>query len=142
MALTRFKSRETGLDGPVSGAIFVESIQFAGLLTNTTYAHSWAPPAGLAIKLVDIDVQAVGITSDPALTIGTAKAGTQLVAAVNLTTNLGSLTLKDTVVDSDDVLDVRIVTDAGDAVDGVSVTITGYLSAPPDSLAVRHSGHF
>jgi len=140
MALTRFKDARAGKDGPVSGAIIYVPIQFSNCVTNTVYAQAWSPPAGMKVEIVDIDVQALGITSDPSLTIGTAKAGAQIVAAVNLTTNLGSLTLVSTEVDSDDVLDVRITNDTGDIVESASVNMTVYVSGPPTSLAQSDRG--
>jgi hypothetical protein len=144
MGITRFKDRVTGKDGPVSGAIIVIPVSFAAMLTNVSQYWSWSPPAGMKIELISIDVRSGAVTSDPALTVGITKAGTQLVAAVNVTTNLGVLTLKATEVTSGDILDVRIVTDTGDAVaDGASATITAYVSAPPTASLTRgDQGHF
>lgn len=140
MALTRFKDRGSAKDGPVSGAIVCLPVQFSNLATNTTYGHAIDLPAGMAFEIVDINVQALGITSDPSLTVGTAKAGTEIVAAVNVTTNLGSLTLKSTSVSAGGVLSVGIVTDTGDAADSVSVNVFGYVSAPPTALAQSDRG--
>jgi hypothetical protein len=138
MALTRFKDARSGKDGPVSGAIIVIPIAFAAMLTNVSQYWSWAPPAGMKVELVSINVQSGAITGDPKITIGTAKAGTEVVASVTVATGLGVLTLKSTEIDSDDVLDVRIVTDTGDVVaDSASVTITAYVSAPPTSVEIR-----
>ena len=143
MALTRFKDARADKDGPVSGAIIVIPLAFAAMLTNLTQSFSYAPPAGMQLDIVSINVQSGAVTSDPALTIGTAKAGAEIVAAVNLTTNLGNLTLVSSVIPAGSVLDVRIVTDTGDSfVDGASVTITGYVSKPPTSLLIRgDQGH-
>lgn len=143
MGLTRFKDARANKDGPVSGAIVIIPIAFGAMLTNVTEAYSWSPPTGMSIEIVAINVQAQAVTSDPALTIGTAKAGAEIVAAVNVTTNLGDLTLVSTAVTSGDVLDVRIVTDTGDALPGgAAVTIVAYVSAPPTSLLIRgDQGH-
>lgn len=143
MGLTRFKDARADKDGPVSGAIIVIPIAFAAMLTNVSQYWSWSPPAGMKVELVSIDVRSGAVTSDPEITIGTTKAGTEVVAGVNVTTNLGVLTLKSTTVTSGDILDVRIVTDTGDAVaDGASVTLTAYVSAPPTSLLIRgDQGH-
>jgi len=140
--LTRYKNR-SGKDGPVSGAIIVVPISLGAMLTNTTAAYSWSPPAGTQVEIVSINVHAPAVTSDPALTIGTTKAATDIVAAVNVTTALGDLTLKATSITSGDVLDVRVVTDTGDALaGGVAVTLTAYVSAPPTSLTDRSQNHF
>lgn len=142
MALTRFKDARAGRDGPVSGAIIVIPVQFGDVANSETSQYSWSPPAGMAVEIVDINVQANAVTSDPALTIGTTKAGTQVVATVNITTNLGSLTLKTTAITASDVLDIRVVADSGDTAEGVGVTLVAYVSAPPTSLTVRGIDHF
>ena len=137
MALTRFYDPRTNRDGPVSGALIVMPIQFSVMATNVTAAHQFVLPAGMKLHITAASVYAVAVTSDPALTIGTSAAGTEIVAAVNITTNLGTLTIKTSAVTSGDRLDVRIVTDTGDALVGGSVTLFGYVSAPPDSEARR-----
>jgi hypothetical protein len=96
----------------------------------------------MQFEIVDINVQSVGIGSDPSLTVGTTKTGTQIVAAVNVTTNLGSLTLKSTSISAGGILDVAVVTDAGDSADSISVNVVGYVSAPPTSVTERGIGHF
>ncbi len=136
MALTRFYDRNTGRDGPVSGALQVIPVSYATVGTNT-YAWSWSPPAGMSFYIMDIYAACVAVTSDPSISVGTTKAGTEIVAAVNLTTNLGSLTLKTNAVTAGDILDVRITADSGDGAEGASITITGYVSAPPTSLLLR-----
>jgi hypothetical protein len=82
------------------------------------------------------------ITSDPSLTIGTSAAGTQIVAAVNLTTALGDLTIKTMSVTPGDTLDVRIVSDAGDKAVDAAITIIGYCSKPPSNIDLRGDEHF
>ena len=91
----------------------------------------------MSFYIVDIYVAAVAVTSDPSISVGTTLAGTEIVAAVNMTTNLGSLTLKTNAVTAGDTLDVRITSDSGDGAEGASITITGYVSAPPTSLLLR-----
>jgi hypothetical protein len=137
MALTRFKDARSGKDGPVSGAIIVIPAYFDDIANSETAHFSWSPPAGMKVEIVDIYVVANTVTSDPALTVGTALAGTQIVAATNVTKTLGSLTLKSNAVTAGDTLDVRIVADGTDAAEAVSATITAYVSAPPTSLEYR-----
>jgi hypothetical protein len=104
------------------------------LTTNTAFAWSWSPPAGMNFYIVDIYVAALGVASDPSLTVGLTKGATHVVSAVNVTTNLGALTLKTNLVTSGNILDVRVTNDANDSADSVSVTITGYVSAAPTSV--------
>lgn len=137
MGLSRFYSRESGRDGPVSGALQVISVGFDDIANNETVHRQIKLPAGMAFYIVDIQVYSGTVTSDPSITVGTAAAGTQIVAAVNAATALGALTLKSNAVTAGDRLDVRVVADAGDAAENLSVTISGYVSAPPDSELLR-----
>ena len=137
MALTRFKDARSGLDGPVSGALIVIPVQFTSVATNVSVAQTIDLPAGMNLELVAINVQALGITSDPSITVGTAKGGTQIVAATNITTNLGDLTLKATSLTAGGILDIKIITDTGDSLTSGSVTVFGYVSAPPTSVEYR-----
>lgn len=132
MALTRFYDRQSGRDGPVSGAFVIIPCQFTEVGTNT-YAHQTKLPAGMKLRLIAADCYAVAVTSDPSLTIGLTAAATDIVAAVNVTTALGALTLKAYDVTSGDRLDVRITADSDDGGEGISVTLYGYVSAPPTS---------
>ena len=143
MALSRFKDARADKDGPVSGAIIVIPVALAAMLTNTTDFWAYSPPAGMKLEIVSINVQSGAVTGDPKLTVGTAKAGAEIVASVTVATGLGDATLVSTAVTSGDVLDVRVVTDTGDVIaDGTSVTITAYVSAPPTSLLIRgDQGH-
>jgi hypothetical protein len=143
MGITRFKDARADKDGPVSGAIIVIPVVFDDIANSETAHWSWAPPAGMEITLVAINVQANAITNDPKITVGTAKAGTEVVASVTVATALGELTLKSSVVTSGDVLDVRVVADGDDVAESVSATITAYVSKPPTSLLTRgDQGHF
>jgi len=140
MGLTRFYDARAGKDGPVSGAIIVIPVSFDDVANSETVEWSWTPPAGMEVTIVAINVHANAVTSDPTVTVGTSKAGTQIVAAANITTNLGNLTLKGTtapVVTSANTLNVQVVADSGDAAEAVSVTVVAYVSAPPTSLLLR-----
>jgi hypothetical protein len=147
--VTRQKRRKgtVEFDGAFSGALQVIPIQFSNGATGITYSHAIDLPAGMKLRIVAIDVQALGISNDPALTVGSAKAGTQIVATVDLTTNLGSLTLKD-VTDSiyttaaGGIVEVQIINDADAAFASCSVNIYAYVSAPPTSLTARNINHY
>lgn len=139
MSLTRFYDRSSDKDGPVSGAIIVIPITFDDVANSETATWSWTPPAGMKVTIVAAHVRADAVTSDPALTIGKTIAGSQVSAPVNITTNLGNLTLKAAGLDvsSSDILSVQVVADSGDAAESVSVTLVAYVSAPPTSLMYR-----
>ena len=130
---TRFYDRQSGKDGPVSGGFVVIPVTYALCGTNT-YAWAWAPPAGMSLEIFEIQARCVGVTSDPSISVGLTAAGTEVVAAVNLTTALGALTLKTNSVTSGSRLDVRLTCDSGDGAEGVSITVTGYITSPPTSL--------
>lgn len=139
MSLTRFYDRSSDKDGPVSGAIIVIPITFDDVAASETVEWSWTPPAGMQVTIVAANVHANAVTSDPTVTIGSTKAGTQVAAATNITTNLGNLTLKAAGLDitSSETLNVQVVADSGDAAEAVSVTLVAYVSAPPTSLQYR-----
>ena len=133
---------------PSCGGIQVIPICFSNLATGTSYGHTVDLPAGMKMRIIDINVQAIGLTTVVTVQAGSAKAGTEIVAAVAVTTNLGSLTLKDT-NDDDEVeiaagglFEIRVITDAGALLDGLVANVTAYVSSPPTSMAVRNSSHY
>lgn len=142
----RVKGRDD--DVPVSGSIQVIPVCFSNLVTNTAYTHTIDLPAGMKMRIVDINVQAIGLTTVVTVQVGSTKAGTEIVAAAAVTTNLGSLTLK-SANDDDEVeiaagglISVTVTTDAGALLDGAVASITAYVSNPPTSQAVRNSTHY
>lgn len=150
MAGSKPINRVKGRDGdvPSSGGIQVIPICFSNLLTNTAYGHTVDLPAGMSMRIIDINVQAIGITTVITVQAGTTKAGTEIAAAAALTTNLGSLTLKGT-NDDDEVaiaagglFEIRVITDAGAILEGAIASVTAYVSSPPNSMAVRNSSHY
>ena len=94
-------------------------------------------PAGMGFEIVDINLLATSVTSTPVLTIGSAAAGAEIVAAVDVTTNLGSLTIVEGTVAASALIDVRIVAGAAEAAESVTVAIVGYVISPPDSIPSR-----
>ena len=139
MSLTDFYDRVTDKSGPVAGAIIVIPISFDDVANSETVEWSWTPPAGMKVTIVSAHVRASTFASDPSLTIGKTIGGSQVAAPVNVTTNLGNLTLKAAGLDvsSSDILNVRVVADSGDSAEDVSVTLVAYVSAPPTSLRYR-----
>jgi hypothetical protein len=134
MALTRFKDARKGEDGPVSGAILCIPVLFDDVANDETVSQRIEMPSGAAFEITDIKLSADSVTSDPSLTIGDTAAGTQIVAAVNIATNTGALTIKDGTIDAGGFIDVVLVADAGDAAESVSISIWGYLTKPPTSV--------
>lgn len=139
--VSRIKGRD-GTDASRSGAIHLITAQFDDVAASETVAFQTKLPAGMKLELIAADARATAVTSDPSLTIGTAAAGAEIVAAVNLTTDLGALTLVATSVTSGDLLDIRLVADAGDAAESVSITLYGFITAPADSQAIRSANHY
>jgi len=138
----RHKNR-TGKDSPVSGAIVVLPIQFDDVAVSETVAYQWVPPAGMNFEIVSIDARCLSVAGDPSISVGITAAGQEIVAAVDLTTGLGSLTMLSSTVTPSNTLDVRIVCDGtSDAAESVSITIVGYCSVPPDKVFLRNTGHF
>jgi hypothetical protein len=127
----------------VSGAIQMVNLSLAtAVLTNTTTIRQVHLPAGMGFEVTDIEVWCGTVTSDPQISVGTTAAGTQIVAAVNLTTGANILTIKDGLVAAGGVIDVRIVADTGDAIAAgaqppPSINIVGYVTLPPTSIPAR-----
>ncbi len=140
-SLTRFKGRD-GKDGPVSGALVCIPILFDDVANSETVSQRIGLPAGGEFQITDIIVTADAVTSDPSLTIGDTAAGAEVVAAVNVTTNLGALTIVDGAIGAGGFIDVVMVADSGDAAESVSISIWGHVSAPPTSVRVRQGDHY
>lgn len=135
--VTRFYDRGSGQDGPVSGALVVIPVHLVSGATSTTTHNRIKMPAGMGFEITDISVSSGTIASNPSLTIGTAAAGAEIVAAVNVTTDLGALTIVDGTVDAGGFIDVRVVNDSADEFDNLSITIVGHVTSPPTTVAWR-----
>jgi len=142
--LTRFKGRD-GNDGPVSGALVIIPVDFGTVATNVQVDKRIDLPVGMKFQVTDVQWSADAITSDPAITLGDTVAGTQIVAAVNLTTATAAgqaLTVKDGAIAAGGFIHAQLITDTGDAVTEGRLTIVGYVSGPPTSAVVRGTGHY
>ncbi len=137
--LTRFYDRISGQDGPVSGALQILPVSLSiAVVTNITTIRQFHLPAGMGFEVTDIEVFVGTITSDPVITVGDTAAGTQLVASVALSTGANVLTVKDGTIDAGGLIDIRIVTDTGDAIAlPVSISVVGHNTSPPTSVPVR-----
>ncbi len=144
MALTRFAERVytsnntlTYKDGPVSGAIQVISVGFDDVANSETVHRQVDLPAGMEFEITNVQIVSGTVTSDAQLTIGSTAAGTQVVAALTLTAGYGAATIKEGTIAAGGLIDVRLVADSGDAVENVSVSIVGYVTAPPSVIPER-----
>ncbi|RLC08528.1 MAG: hypothetical protein DRI57_23810 [Deltaproteobacteria bacterium] len=132
---TRFYDPSSDEDGPVSGALCVIPLNFetaAG--TNEAYYQQVHFPAGMGFRVTDVEVFCGTVTSDPSLTVGTAAAGAQIVAATNLATGANAPAIVSGVVAAGGLIDARITTDSTDEIAlPISVNIAGFYTSPPTS---------
>jgi len=137
--LTRFYDRISGQDGPVSGALQLIPVSFdTAMVTNVTQYRQFHFPAGMGFEITDIEIFCGTVTSDPSVSVGSTAAGTQVVAAANLATGANVLTIKEGTIAAGGLIDIRIVTDNGDAIAlPVSINVVGYNTSPPTSVPSR-----
>jgi len=146
MSLTRFKDARAGEDGPVSGAIVAIPLCFEVHVVGgvEVYTQSIDLPAGMALKMTSINVQANNIAGDPQIKVGSTVAGAERVTEATMAA--GDLTILSTfdAVAAGGIVSVTITCDATlDAYDGATVTLYAYVTAPPTSVLVRgDQGHF
>jgi hypothetical protein len=134
MALTRFKDGRKNEDGPVSGALQCIPITFDDVAASETVSHRVVMPSGSRFRVTNVTAGADAITGDPQLSIGTTAAGTEIVNAVSLTTNLGAATVRAYTPAATGMIDVVLVADADDAAESAYINLWGYLIAPPTSV--------
>lgn len=139
MSSTRFFDRASNKCGPVIGSFYPMVLCFNsdGAAGADTFQHTVDLPAGMRYEIVSIDVQANNITVTPSLTIGTAKAGAEIVAAVDVTAALGPLTLVSTSIPAGGLLSAQIVDSASDGFSAITVSVFGYVSEEPTSVKKR-----
>lgn len=132
---TRFYDPGSGLDGPVSGALAIIPVNFeTALTTNAAFYQQVHLPAGMAFEVTDVVAFCGAVTDAPSLTVGTAAAGAQVVAATTLVTGSNVATIVDGTVTAAGMLDVRITNNTTAAIAlPISVTLVGHVSAPPTS---------
>lgn len=135
MALTRFSDRESGKDGPVSGALQIIHIPVAADGANSTYRVNL--PAGMSFEITDAEFTADTISSGVNITIGDTAAGTQVVASVTVATDTGALTIKDGTIDAGGFADIVFAVTGSETITGGDLTLVGYVSAPPTSVPSR-----
>lgn len=136
MTLTRFYDRQSGRNGPVIGALQVITMNLdTAVVTNIATTREVHLPAGMAMKVTDVQVWCGTVTAAAAITIGTVAAGTQIVASVGLATGTQGLTIKTYTEAATGVISMTITTNTTGAIAlPVSVNIIGHVSHPPTSV--------
>jgi len=130
------------IDGPVSGAIVAIPMCFGPGVISKTYNNTIVLPTGMQFQIVAIDARGTNIVATATLTVGSTKGGAQLVAGVALTAALGNLTLLTPALSPlSGTIDVQLVTNGTGTFDSATVTIYGYVAAPPTSLVERNINH-
>ena len=143
MNLTKFRDKD-GNDGPVSGAIQTWELEIGIGLVNVAYVRRIDLPKGAKLKVTHAKAYADALAGDPSLTIGSDTAATAIVAAINLTTNLGALTVKTTsdsnIIGSNTTgtqLVVTITNDADDTFSGANINLYGHIVQAPTTYDDR-----
>jgi hypothetical protein len=131
--VTRFYNRQSGLDGPVSGALQVIYIPIPSV-TNSTYNCNVQMPPGMGFEITDVNISAGAVGATPAVIVGDTAAGTQVVASVTITTTLVTCTVKDGTIDAGGAIYVAVSCTASDTVTEGNITIVGHVSSPPTSV--------
>lgn len=131
--VTRFYNRQSGLDGPVSGALQVIYVPIPSV-TNSTYNHIVQLPPGMGFKITDVSISCGAVGATPTLIVGDTAAGTQVVAAVTITTTAIACTVKDGTIDANGAIYTAITCTASDSVTEGNLTIVGHVTSPPTSV--------
>lgn len=138
MALTRFHDGRTGRDGPVSGGLSIIPFCFDLAAISQTREHTLDLPAGMKFRIIAINAQVRNVAGDPQVTVGSTVAGAERVAAVTLADGDLTIIAGQNDVAAGGILSVTIVNDgAADAFDSATITVYGYISAPPTSELKR-----
>jgi len=135
--LTSYYDRESGQAGPVDGAIVPIVIPIDLAASSGTFTYTVDLPTGMSVELTDATFRAAGITATPEITIGDTAAGTQVVASVTATTNLGALTIKDGTIDAGGLISIVVAATASDVVTNGVLSLVGYVAAAPSSIPER-----
>lgn len=144
MALTRFKDARKGEDGPVSGALQSFTIDFDAIVASETDEKiAVSLPAGCSFEVTDIISFSGAVGAAGALLgIGTASNGEQIVADVAMVAGRMDHTIVEGTVAAAGQIYVQIVGGAstGTVAVPISVTVTGYMIAPPTSVLTDGRG--
>ena len=141
MGLTRNYDPGSGLDGPVSGALQVFSVEFAAITAaETDEKIAVQLPTGMQFEVTDVSSFSGAVGAAGALLgIGTESNGEQIVADVAMVAGAMQHTIVEGSVAAAGAIYVQIVGGAstGTVALPIVVTITGHVSAPPASIPDR-----
>jgi len=136
MSLTRFYDRQTGVDGPVSGALVVLPVTVAAS-GATTPEYVVNLPAGMSFQVTDVLMSAAVVTATPTIGIGDTASATAIVNTTTFSSTAAALTVADGAVAAGDIIKITITSTASDRLREGNVTIVGYVSSPPTSVGTR-----
>ncbi len=123
----------TSFTGPVKGAYHSEKFTFVTVANNDNLLANWVVPA--AFRVCRVSAYATTVTSDPTYSVSNgAPGGTDTVAARNMpaTATLETITPTSTTplanrnYAQDDIMQVNIIADAGDAATNLVIVVSGY----------------
>lgn len=126
---------KTSLGPPVAGAYICPVVTIDANATTSTATHAELDlPAGMTAVLIGVSLHAASITSDPAVTIGTASSAAAYLGATNLTTTAARPTLagagtsngRATITAGTPIV-IRVTNDAGDGHGLVNVGLWMYV---------------
>ncbi len=126
----------TSAGPPIAGAYMCPVLTIDANATTSTAKHAELDlPAGMTAVLIGISAHADSVTSDPAITVGTAAAVTGILTAANLTTTAQRLTPNGSLtssgrytVSSGTPIRVAVTNDSGDACGAVNVGLHMYVT--------------
>jgi hypothetical protein len=132
----------TRLGPPASGAYIAIPVTMDDIANNEVVTVEVALPAGMTITVVGVSYYAAAVTSDPALIVGTHADDDGILTALNLSADAvafavcnGALAVNSRVdIAASGNVKVTVTADAGDAAEGVCVTIWGYVTEHANNI--------
>jgi len=106
-------------------------------VTNTSIVQAINFPAGQAFEVTDVVLTAAAVGATPKIQIGTTSSGVEIVAEVTVTTTAIECTIVEGTIPAGGDIFVTVICTASDTVTQGNVTISGYVTAPPTSVAAR-----
>jgi len=132
----------TRLGPPVSGAYLALPVTMDDIANNEVVTVEVALPAGMTFVVVGVSWYAAAVTSDPALIVGTHADDDGILTTLNMTADAvtfatpnGALAASSRVeISAGGNIKVTVTADAGDAAEGVCVTIWGYVTEHANNI--------
>lgn len=132
--VTRFYNRQTGMDGPASGALQIVYVPMPSITGAQTPEFRVSMPAGMKFNVTDAYFTAAATGATPTIAIGNTSDATAVVNTVTCTTNLGALTIKTGLVPVGDEILVTITSTGSDTITEGNLTIVGHIAKAPTSV--------